>query len=416
MIYEALVVPTEAPPTLREIKRALLTYDRVLLVDPSDRELFPRNAFVTALMGLPLFGIDAGPVRPLGKTLGYDERFERTMEFCQVAISQNLLSVVSSFAAPETNNLTIGGVPLGGYPLSPTAVYKLYRGLANSQALLATALSDDISELQQQIRTTDGLALVGGADGSVNEGPTLPMADCVAGNEFAEPLTQIARARIGAILKYSGYCEAKSVIPVFGSRSYAATLDRILAQARKFLDAGTPDSANFRRSRVLDLAHEEFLVDQRLDALTVQEVIQLRTKGWGQQALAREKLFEAIFEIAESSATDEQYFDRAKVEIREYRKASETLLRERESLAMSIKCDLGVGTLAGGTTLIGLLSQLESPIQSVAVTLAAGGVWALEKAKDYVPKLREIQAQTADLKRGAGFAIHNFYSRLPSAA
>ena len=413
MIYEALIVPTENPPTIREIKRALLTYDRVLLVDPADRELFPRNAFAAAVLGMPFFGFDCGPVRPLGKGMGYDERFGRTFEQCQFAHSQGLLSVVSTYAAPQTNNFTIGGVPLGGYPLNPQHVYQLYRGLASSQTLLNTALSDDIDGLQHQLHTTDGLALRGSADGSVNDGPPLPIADCVADTEHAPALTQIARARIGAIIKYAGYCEARSVVPLFGSSSYAATVERILVQARSFFDAGAGDAPGFRRSRVLDLVHEEFMLDERIDALSVKEVVQLRTKAWGQQALAREKLFEAIFEVAESFAANDEYLDRAKAKILEYRKESDALIRERESLNLSVKCDLAAGTLAGGVALAGLLSQLESPVQSVAVTLAAGGAWAIEKAKDYVPRLAELQAQTAQLKRGAGFAIHDFYSRLP---
>jgi len=54
MIYEALLVPHEAPPSLRDIKRALLTYDKVVMIDPADRELIPRNSFMTAIIGMPL--------------------------------------------------------------------------------------------------------------------------------------------------------------------------------------------------------------------------------------------------------------------------------------------------------------------------------------------------------------------------
>ena len=412
MIYDAVIVPTETPSTPREIKRALLTYDQVLLIDPSDRELFPRQAFFTALMGMPLFGLDTGPVRPMGKGMGYDDRFDRTLEMCKSAVSQGTLKVISTFTAPEASGLTIGGVPRGGYPLDAAAVYQLYRAMASSQDLLTDVIGHDADSLKRQLQTAEGLAMTGGADGSVNDGPSLPIAEIVANEQLAEPLTQIARARIGAILKYSGFCEAKSLVPVFGTPFYARALERILNRARTFLDAGTPKN-QFRRSRVLELAHEEFLVDERLDALTVDDVLRLRSAAWGKQAVARERLFEAIFQIAASSREDDAFLDDAAKEIQEYRRASEGVVRERESLGMSIKCDLGSGVLASGVGMVGLMSQIESPLQSIAVTLAAGGVWALEKAKEYVPKLREIEAQTAELKRGAGFALHDFYSRLP---
>lgn len=61
--------------------------------------------------------------------------------------------------------------------------------------------------------------------------------------------------------------------------------------------------------------------------------------------------------------------------------------------------------------MIGLMSQVESPLASIGVTLAAGGVWALNKTKDYLPMLRAVQAKENELERGAGLGIHNFYSR-----
>jgi hypothetical protein len=75
MIYEALIAPHERSLTLREVKRALLTYDKVILIDPADRDMMPGNSFMSAIMGMPLFGMDIGPIRPMGKTLGYDEQF-----------------------------------------------------------------------------------------------------------------------------------------------------------------------------------------------------------------------------------------------------------------------------------------------------------------------------------------------------
>jgi hypothetical protein len=416
MIYEALLVPSEIPTTLREIKRALLTYDKVILVDPSDRELFPRNAFLTAVMGFPAFGMDTGPVRPMGKAIGYDERFERTLDYCQDAVSQDLIKVISTYDAPNVGSITIGGVPLGGYPLDPSTVYQLYRGLASSQDFLSASLRGDTENLRAQLVSTDGLAMAGIADGSLNDGPSLPIAEIVAQSDSAEQLTQIARSRLGALVKYMGFCESKNVIPVLGTLAYRNVLSLLLSRTKIFIAAGDQDGSYLRRSRVLDLAHEEFLVDERLDKLTVNEVIKLRTSAWGKQAIARERLFQSVFEIAESKLPDSTFLDQAAEQIREYRKVSETLIRERESLKMAIKCDLGKGSLLSGVALVGLVSQIESPIQSVGLTLAAGGVWALDRAKEYVPKFAEMHARTTNLKRGAGFAIHDFYSRLPDVA
>ena len=85
---------------------------------------------------------------------------------------------------------------------------------------------------------------------------------------------------------------------------------------------------------------------------------------------------------------------------------------ERANLHFKIKCDIGMGVLGGGSAFSGLLTQLQSPLASMGVTLAAGGMWALEKSKDYVPALRKLKNKEESQKRGAGFGLQNFYSRI----
>jgi hypothetical protein len=45
---QALIAPTEAGYSLNDIKRAALVYDKVFLLDPGDRDLFPGTAFMMA--------------------------------------------------------------------------------------------------------------------------------------------------------------------------------------------------------------------------------------------------------------------------------------------------------------------------------------------------------------------------------
>ncbi|MBZ2168988.1 hypothetical protein, partial [Marinobacter sp. F4216] len=127
---------------------------------------------------------------------------------------------------------------------------------------------------------------------------------------------------------------------------------------------------------------------------------------------AREALFASIGEIALGIDDKHEFQSKADELIRSYRKESEELLRERSNIDYKIKCDIGIAALSGGPAFIGLLSQLASPLASIGITMAAGGVWALDKSKEYVPALKELKAREQELKRGAGFGIHDFYSRL----
>ncbi|WP_206526181.1 hypothetical protein, partial [Mesorhizobium sp. M7A.F.Ca.MR.148.00.0.0] len=97
MIYETLFSPTEYVPSSLELKRALLTFDRVLLFDPDDRDFFPPQAFTIAMGMPPIFGMNIGPVKPLGKAPGYDDAFQRLLDEFSVAGRQGLVDVVSSY-------------------------------------------------------------------------------------------------------------------------------------------------------------------------------------------------------------------------------------------------------------------------------------------------------------------------------
>lgn len=135
MIYSSLLVPHESPTTLREVKRALLSYDRSILVDPADRDFMPSNAVMAAIMGIPIFGISTGPARPMSKAPEYDTEFEQLVETCRPAIEQGLIEVRSTYTKSAEGNFTLGGIDMGGYPLDPRAVFWLYRSMAAHQPL-----------------------------------------------------------------------------------------------------------------------------------------------------------------------------------------------------------------------------------------------------------------------------------------
>lgn len=413
LIYEALLVPREAPHTLRELKRALLTYDKVILIDPSDRDMMPSNAFMSNIMGMPIFGIDTGPVRPMGKILDYDEQFSKTLDAVRKAVSEELIEVRSTYQQEVRGQLTIGAVLTGGYPLNINTVFWLYRSMASNLDFLSDAVRADFSNLIRSLDSSPELAPSGVGDGGINNLPPLPSLDeKIPSEQTRSALTMIARSRLASFIKYAGYCEAKNLVPIFSADSYGLIAQRLLKNAKATFSADDNDMYWSKRSKVLELCHEEFLIDSRLDDLSVEKVIQLRTKAWGKQAKAREGLFESVFSIAKNIENESDFSSKVMPLIHEYRKQSGDVVRERERLSFEIKCDLGKAALAGVSALAGLL-QLESPLESMGLTLmAGGGIWALDRAKEYVPALRELRAQENEMKRGAGFGLHNFYSKL----
>lgn len=414
MIYECLIAPSESPNSLLEIKRALLTYDKVRLVDPGDRDVMPSNAFMSTIMGVPLFGMSMGAVRPMGKVLGYDEIFEKITGSCKPAIKQGLIEVISTYDIPATQgSFTIGSVPTGGYPLNTQFVFGLYRNMSQDQGFLTQAISGSKRRLLENSDLTNELSLKGVGDGGINDIPALPLIDGLdLSKEQAECLTNIARARIASMIKYAGFCEMKNLVPVFNGSVYGNIVAKLLNNAHAVLEEIEEDQYWLKRNRVLEICHEEFLDEDSLNSMSIEQVIKLRSTAWGKQAESRESLFSSIGKIALEIDNHRLFQDKSVEVIRKYRKDSESLIRERQDLNFKIKCEMGKATLGGGTAFIGLLSQLSSPLASMGLTLAAGGMWAFDKSKEYVPALKQLKSQEAELKRGAGFGLHEFYSRI----
>ncbi|GAB3679689.1 hypothetical protein [Salinisphaera aquimarina] len=413
MIYEALLVPNEFSPHARDIKRALLTYDKVVLIDPSDRELIPRNAFMLAMGMPPIMGIDMGPVRPQGHVPDYADDFSQVLEGAKDAVKAGLLEVRSTFQQEAKEQLTIGAIPTGGYPLNIPFVFWLYRSMANDQDFLNDAIQADHSDLIGFIPESDTLALDGRGDGGINDSQALPELERAYGDsDVQHSLTEIARGRLAAVVKYAGYCEAKDMVPLFPSKTYAAVIERLLNNAHSVFLEGDNDLFWVKRNRALQLCHEEFMVENQLDSLSFRDVLKLRTRAWGRQASAREGLFESVFNIATEVDNASNFENQVMERIVQYRVQSEDLVKERRKLGFEIKCDFGKGFLGSGITLSGLLAQIGSPTASIGLTLAAGGMWAFDRAKSYGPQLMDLKARESEMRRGAGFGLHEFYSRL----
>lgn len=232
MIYEALLVLNEFSPNGRDLKCALLTYDKVVLIDPSDRELIPRNAFMLAMGMPPIMGMDVGPVRPQGCVAGFADNFSQVLEDAGEAVKVGLLEVRSTFQQESKGQLTIGAIPTGGYPLNIPFVFWLYRSMANDQGFLNDAIKADQTDLINLVPDASTLALSGRGDGKINDAEALPDLKCAfEDSQLQHSLTEIARGRLGAVVKYAGFCEAKNLVPIFSSRTYAAAIERLLNNA-----------------------------------------------------------------------------------------------------------------------------------------------------------------------------------------
>ena len=408
-----LIIPTESPPTLREIKRALLCFDKVLLVDPSDRDVIPPNAWMSSIIGLPLIGMSAGAVRPLGKIADYDSKFQKLLEEIEPASAAGLVEVISTYDQAATSGFTIGAVPTGGYPLAPQFVMEVYRSVASNQQLLCQSLDESALRALIDPNNLETLVLSGVGDNGINDIPGLPLIEFEGlSQDQLAARTSLARGRIASLVKFTGYCETKEIIPTLPNEGYSNVMASLIENTKNLLINDSDDGFWVNRNRVLELAFQTILEPNSLDKIPVPDVIKMRTQEWGTFEDLRRQLFKGVFELTSAGEKDDNFEKYVNERLVAIRKTASEIESQRKSIAFRIKCELGAGLLGGGLS----LTTLQAPLTSVAAVLAIGGVWALQRTAAYSKELFDLKQQEQEAERGAGFAMSRFLAKLKNRA
>jgi hypothetical protein len=351
-----------------------------------------------------------GPVRPLGKSPDYDNEFDKLLEECKQARKDGVLDAISTYT--HQNTFTIGAVPMGDYPLNPQVVLAVYRALSRDNEFLITAIQND-GTLKKDAGYLQAITVSNcSADGSINNDPGTPLIKGdMSRPELRVELTDIARARLAAVIKTIGYCAARELVPFFSDAFHHNLSRKIITNANRVIDeVAAEDDYWINRSLALRVAHEEFLDEAVLDQMSIGDVLQLRTKAWGEQADARDGLMKSIAEISREVGPTNEFEEKCKEKIRKYRREAEKLERERSALKLKIKCEIGAGI--GGAVAAGTIAQVQTAI-GAATVLLAGCVYALQKIKDYGPVHQKLKAAEEQFRDSAGFGLHEFYKTAP---
>jgi hypothetical protein len=173
MIPDALIVPSECAPTSLDIKRALLSYNKVLIVSPSDRDVIPSRTFGLALGLPPIMSWEMGPVMPMGKAPGYDDDIDELANTFKQAISEGALEIISTYSEISPGSMLIGSVGIDNYPLNPQAVFWIFRSMAADQALMRAVVEDTYLASLSNRDDVLALGLEGCGDGQINDIPGL---------------------------------------------------------------------------------------------------------------------------------------------------------------------------------------------------------------------------------------------------
>lgn len=423
MIRSAYIAPTEFSMSSTQLKRALLTFDKIYLPDPGDRDIIPPQAFLIAIGFPPVFSMNRA-VRTLGKVGGYDNAFDRLLDEFADARRQGLIEIVSSYdLSTTTSTLTIGGVSMGEYPLNPQFMLWAYRAIASETEVMIQALRGDqtlmgLSDEVISALTSERAA----ADGGINDDPALPSLNGpLAREHLRDQFSSIARGRIASTMKSIGFCASKEMVPIFENESYERLVGVFSERASQAIDIVAEEDPYWHgRRRALNVVHEEYIDDEILSQMPVETVIGLRSKAWGKQAEARDELLIAVADLARDGVGDADFKGAVRSRIQNYRTRIDEVQKQRKSLSFAINCDLlksggGAATsVMAGATASGMLTQMQTAMGAGTVLLA-GCLWALEKVKEHKPAADELRAAEAELKGDVCFGLHNFYRNIGKA-
>jgi hypothetical protein len=411
-----LLITSEKPPTLLDLKAALLTYDTVQLLDPDDRDLFPSTGMSMAMGMPPIMSVpSSNPVRRIGKVPGYDDEFSALVDASAAAIRQGSVAVIRTYQPPAPE-IRIGMVDLGGFPLELTVLLALFRVAASDPDFQLAAVENDKWLFEEPDRVWAVAEQRGNADGTINDSLDLPDVTFPLGNEsIREPLSNIARARIGHTVKLVGYCMTQGLVPHGIHKSHDAILRLFLRNSAKVIDeiAELDPYWNYR-NRVLRLAHEEYVDFNRLDQMSVEDVLALRTRTWGRQVQARDALFDATGQLARDSLGEKDFDKAVSEQIRDYRQLAAEVEDERTALGFKVHCELGKAFLsaAGAGTAVGAIATLGTGV-GAASAIMAGAYFALQQYQDLKPIADQLKQAESEFKDDMRFGIHNFYGQFP---
>jgi hypothetical protein len=351
MLASALVIPTERVPTLLDIKRALLSYDRIVLSSPEDRELISPQHFWAASSPIPLpIGVDVGPIKPLGKVPEYDDYFQKLTEGCSIAIKQGSL-IVRSVPNYE-NDFYIGNKPPPSGEPNPRFVYQVYRALATDANIVA-AISRGLEHLPPMSEeAVDALVPKGVDDGNITYLPEKALYPGFATSiEEKVLLTRLSHARLGSLVKGLAICEIHGLQPYTSDVGIASVIQMLDLRASEKISAVTERETDKVILSKLGWLHEiiisEFIDATVLNELSITQVLKLRSKAWGKAGEARASLYTALRKLAISDASKDEFENAARYALSDYRTARSELdaelgKRNVSSIVRQLKLEFSV--------------------------------------------------------------------------
>lgn len=421
MIANSVILPTEQPVDIHDIKRALLTYDKIYIPSPDDRELIPPNTYKNAVfnsIGFPAmpFGGSFGPVKPLGKTDSYDEKFEITIKQCKNAISQGVIEILG--APTYVNEMTIGVTPIPNDTPNPPFTYFNFRQLSENEDFVKL-MSEGLKGIDfTKVKDISKLIPSGQEDEeqSVNDkkrSPKVILELPDRDDESSKVLSKMCHTRIGSLVKYLGYCYIKQLHPFTTDLGYANVLSKLEYNFIGTVESIESDELQLKRQKRLSALHNliirEYIDPKSIDSMDVNQIIKKRTKAWGRTQENRSKLFSELNEIALDCESDSKFENACNKKFKDFLKIASDYQYEIHKLNLILLFDANLFFFLKGPEFQLLEKILKAPSYE---TLLIVGSLGFRYAREHLRAILDIIKKAEDKRQATGYAIYSNYRYL----
>lgn len=311
-----------------------------------------------------------------------------------------------------------GGIPLPPDTPNPLFTYVNYRNLAENQEfvdLIGVGLDKiDFAKVKDVTR----LAPSGQEDqdftiNHVTQNPKAKLHNANLSEIENKALTSIAHARIGSLVKYIGFCQNKQISPFTTDKGIASVLSKLEYQfignvglIEQELDFVKKQK---RINSLQNLVFKEYIHPAKLQALSVKDILKLRTKAWGKNYEGKYKLWQAANDIAAECASDTEFQKECRKIIDDYLKTSEDYRNELDKIKLSVVLDANLFLLLGteGHDLIERV--LKAP--SFELLLIIGGL-TIKNMKDNKVGVIDLLDKSRATRQTNGYSIYNHFRYL----
>lgn len=421
MIANSIILPTEQPIDIHDLKRALLTYDKIYIPSPDDRELLPPNTYQNVLLaslGFPTmpFGMPDGPIKPLGKVDNYDEVFDKVIHECRDAISQGSIEILG--APKYEESVTIGATPIPDDTPNPFLTYINFRQISENPEFV-NLMGKGLEKLNlNNVKDVSKLAPSGreSEEQSINDikRPSKALLEKQGvDKDTIKLLSDICHTRIGTLVKYLGYSFKKQLHPFTSDVGYANVISKLEFNFTGTIESVQSDEELLKKQKRLSTFHNlilsEFIDPSKIDTLDINQILKQRTKAWGKTQENRAKLISELNEIAFDCDTDLKFERACETKFKDFLKVASDYHHEVDKLKIMLLFDSNLFFFMKGQEFQLLEKILKAP--SLETLLIIGGMGVVY-AKQHLTAVLDIVKKAEERREATGYAIYTNYKYL----